>query len=87
MTGLPKRRESAVRISVGFQPHENIPKKYAPPLRVYIQGAFGIPVNSKGWVIGPDWINGAKYVIRGKPAESMQMAMQTMTAAQRSKQE
>jgi hypothetical protein len=41
--------------------------EYASPLRVYIQGAFGIPVNSIGWVVGPDWINSTKYVIRGKP--------------------
>jgi bla regulator protein BlaR1 len=61
--------------------------EYASPLRVYIQGAFGIPVNSIGWVVGPDWINSTKYVIRGKPPESMQRAMQTMTAAERSKQD
>src|ERR1700733_2766642 len=40
--------------------------EYAAPLRVFIQGAFGIPVNSIGWVIGPDWINSTRYVIHGK---------------------
>jgi len=59
--------------------------EYGPSLRVYIQGAFGIPVNSIGWVIGPDWINSAKYVIQGKPPESIREAMQTMTPAERSK--
>jgi hypothetical protein len=43
---------------------------FAMPLCVYIQSAFGIPVNSTGWVIGPDWINSAKYVIHGKPPET-----------------
>lgn len=61
--------------------------EYAPVLRVYIQGAFGIPINSKGWVVGPDWINSARYVIRGKPSEALQLAMQTMNAAERTKQE
>lgn len=59
------------------------PNEFAMPLRVYIQNAFGIPANSVGWVIGPDWINSAKYVIRGKPTDSMQKAMQTMTADER----
>jgi uncharacterized protein (TIGR03435 family) len=56
---------------------------YGMPLRVYIQSAFGIPVNSTGWVIGPDWISSAKYVIRAKPPDSIRDAMQTMTAEQR----
>lgn len=59
---------------------------FAMPLRIYIQSAFGIPVNSNGWVIGPDWINSAKYVIRGKPADSVQKAMQAMTAEERRRQ-
>ncbi|HEY4358580.1 MAG TPA: TIGR03435 family protein [Acidobacteriaceae bacterium] len=59
------------------------PNGFALPLRVYIQNAFGIPGNSTGWVIGPDWINSAKYVIKGKPSESMQQAMQAMTNEQR----
>jgi bla regulator protein blaR1 len=59
---------------------------YATPLRVYIQSAFGIPVNSIGWVIGPDWINSARYVIQGKPPDSIQKSMQTMTAEERRKQ-
>lgn len=58
----------------------------ASPLRVFIQGAFGIPVNSIGWVIGPDWINSARYVIHGKPSETVQRALQTMTAEERRKQ-
>ena len=60
--------------------------EYAPPLRVYIQSAFGIPVNSTGWVIGPDWINSARYVIQGKPPDSIGDAMQTMTPVQRRKE-
>jgi uncharacterized protein (TIGR03435 family) len=36
-------------------------------------------------VIGPDWINNARYVIQGKPPESIRDAMQTMSPAQRSK--
>ena len=52
------------------------PNGYAAPLRVYIQSAFGLPGNSIGWVIGPDWINSAKYVIRGKPSEAMQQVLQ-----------
>jgi uncharacterized protein (TIGR03435 family) len=59
---------------------------YCSPLRVYIQAAFGISPNTTGWVIGPDWISSAKYVIRAKTPDSIQTAMQTMTAAERKKQ-
>lgn len=59
---------------------------FARPLRVYIQSAFGLPVNSVGWVVGPDWVNSARYVIQGKPPESIEKAMQTMTAEERRKQ-
>jgi bla regulator protein BlaR1 len=38
----------------------------------------------EGWVFGPDWINTTKYVIHGKPPDSIRDAMQSMTAAQRS---
>jgi len=62
------------------------PNGYAMSLRVYIQSAYGIPVNSNGWVIGPDWIDSARYVIRGKPTESMQKDMQTMSVEERSQQ-
>ncbi|MGA7155809.1 MAG: TIGR03435 family protein [Acidobacteriaceae bacterium] len=57
------------------------------PLRQYIQIAFGIPGNTKGWVIGPDWINTTTYVIHGKPPDSVRGAMQSMTPAQRAKEE
>jgi uncharacterized protein (TIGR03435 family) len=60
--------------------------EYASPLRVYMQGAFGISVNSTGWMIGPDWINSTKYVLHGKPPDLIQKAMQTMTAEERKKQ-
>jgi hypothetical protein len=30
------------------------------------QEAFGIPVNTIGWVIGPDWINSTRYVTQAK---------------------
>lgn len=63
------------------------PNDFAMPLRVYIQIAFGIPSNSTGWVIGPDWINSATYVIHGKPPDSIRDAMQTMTPAERGKEE
>lgn len=61
-------------------------KGFAMPLRVYIQMAFGMPPNTIGSVIGPDWINNARYVIQGKPQDSIEIAMQTMTTAERSKE-
>ena len=61
------------------------PNDYAQPLRQYIQVAYGIPANSNGWVFGPEWVNSAKYVIRGKPSESEQVAMQAMTTQERSR--
>jgi uncharacterized protein (TIGR03435 family) len=54
-----------------------------PPLRFYIQQAFGISPNTVGRVIGPDWINSTRYVIQSKPPDSIRDAMQTMTAAER----
>jgi uncharacterized protein (TIGR03435 family) len=42
-------------------------------------------VNSNGWVIGPAWINSTRYVIQGKPPDSVRDAMQTMSPAERSK--
>jgi uncharacterized protein (TIGR03435 family) len=62
------------------------PNGYASPLRIYIQVAYGIPANSNGWVIGPDWISSAKYVIEGKPSEQSQKAMQTMTVEEKREQ-
>ena len=59
------------------------PSEYASPLRVRIQSAYGIPVNSTGWVIGPDWINSAKYVIQAKPPDSIRDASKTMTRPER----
>jgi len=53
---------------------------------MYIQEAFGIPVNTVGWVVGPNWINGAKYVIDGKPSDSMRDAMKDMTSEERQKE-
>ena len=61
-------------------------KGFAPPLRVYIQQAFGIPPNTIGWVVGPDWINSSRYVIQAKPPDSVRVAMQTMTPEERSKE-
>jgi len=57
-----------------------------PPLRGYIQSAFGIPPNAIGWVIGPDWINSASYMIQGKAPDSIRDAMQTMTPEERTKE-
>jgi len=62
------------------------PNGFAPPLRFYIQQAFGISPNIAGRVIGPDWINSAKFVIRGKPSESIATAMQNMPIAERMKE-
>jgi uncharacterized protein (TIGR03435 family) len=56
------------------------------PLRGYIQNAFGIPGNSIGWVIGPEWINSARYVIRAKPPDSIRDAMQKMSPEDRIKE-
>jgi uncharacterized protein (TIGR03435 family) len=61
-------------------------KGFATPLRDYIQMAFGISPNITGSLIGPDWINSARYVIQGKPPDSIEIAMQTMTTAERSKE-
>lgn len=63
------------------------PNGFRPPLRVYIQRAFGIPPNIIGRVIGPDWINSTKYAIQGKPPDSIRDVMQTMTNADRMKEE
>jgi len=52
---------------------------FAPPLRIYIQMAFGISPNSVARLIGPEWINDVKYVIQGKPPDSIRDAMQKMT--------
>jgi uncharacterized protein (TIGR03435 family) len=56
------------------------------PLRVYIQLAFGIPPNRTGCVLGPDWINNARYVIHAKPPDSIRDAMRTMTTAEGAKE-
>src|ERR1035437_9565647 len=61
-------------------------KGFATPLRFYIQGAFGISPNIIGRVIGPDWINSTRYVIQAKPPDSIRDAMQTMTPAERMKE-
>jgi len=54
-------------------------------LLVYIQSAFGVPANSNGLLIGPDWINNARYVIQTKPPDSIRDAMQKMTADEKRK--
>ncbi len=59
---------------------------FGPSLRVYIQTAFGISPNIMGRVVGPDWINSTRYVIQGKAPDSIRDAMQTMTTAERSKE-
>jgi bla regulator protein blaR1 len=63
------------------------PNDYHMPLRIYIQLAFGITGSTAGWVIGPDWISSAQYVIHGKPPDAIRDAMQTMTPAERGKTE
>ena len=62
------------------------PNGFGRPLRIDIQEAFGIPLNTIGWVIGPDWINGTKYVIQGKPPDSIRNAMQTMSNEEQQKE-
>jgi bla regulator protein BlaR1 len=59
---------------------------FAMPLRSYIQRAFGISPNIAGRVIGPDWINTARYVIQGKPPDARASAMQNMTIEERMKE-
>ena len=63
------------------------PSDYAMPLRQYIQIAFGLPGNATGLVFGPDWINSATYVIRGKPPDSIRDAMKTMSPAEQAREE
>jgi uncharacterized protein (TIGR03435 family) len=84
--------------AVTVEPSEQIPayevasirpwngEGFGIPLRGYIQNAFGIPGNSIGWVIGPEWINSAKYVIRAKPPDSIRDAMQKMSPEDRIKE-
>jgi uncharacterized protein (TIGR03435 family) len=55
-------------------------------LRLYIQESFGISPNIIGRVIGPEWINSARYVIQAKPPDSIRDAMKTMTPAERMKE-
>lgn len=59
---------------------------FAMPLRFYIQRAFGISPNIAGRIIGPDWINSARYVIQAKPPDAIASAMQNMTIAERMKE-
>jgi len=57
------------------------------PLRIYIQEAFGISPNTADWIIGPSWINTARYVFNGKPPDAVQDAMKDMTNDERQKEE
>ncbi len=61
-------------------------KGFGPPLRFYIQQAFGIPPNIIGRVVGPDWINSTRYVIQGMPPDSIRDAMKTMTTVEGAKE-
>jgi uncharacterized protein (TIGR03435 family) len=61
-------------------------KGFGMPLRLYIQEAFGISPNVTGSLIGPDWINSTRYVIQGKPPDSVREAMQAMTNEERKKE-
>jgi len=54
-------------------------KGFTMPFQAYIQIAFGIPPNRMGSVIGPKWIESARYAIQGKPPESVREALRTMT--------
>jgi uncharacterized protein (TIGR03435 family) len=63
------------------------PNDYAMPLRQYIQIAYGIPGNSKGWVFGPEWVNSATYVIHGKAPDAVRDAMKSMSREERGKEE
>jgi len=55
-------------------------------LRGYIQAAFGLPSNTVGLVLGPDWINNTRYMIQAKPPDSIRDAMQTMTSEEKSRE-
>jgi bla regulator protein blaR1 len=61
-------------------------KGFATPLRFYIDQAFGIPPNITARVVGPDWISNTRFVITSKPPDAIRDAMQTMTPAERSRQ-
>lgn len=59
---------------------------FGPSLRMYIQQAFGISPNTTGSVVGPDWINTARYAINGNPPDALRIAMKSMTDAERQQQ-
>jgi uncharacterized protein (TIGR03435 family) len=61
-------------------------KGFAFTLRMYILGAFGAEAQSSAQLIGPAWINTTKYVIQGKPPDSLQDAMKKMTVEERNAQ-
>lgn len=58
---------------------------FRPPLRVYIQQAFGISPNTTGWIVGPEWINNVRYAIDGKPPDSIRDAMKNMNNMEQQK--
>jgi uncharacterized protein (TIGR03435 family) len=63
------------------------PNTFALPLRLFIQNAFGLPVNAQGLVLGPAWIETTTYVIHGQPPDAIRHAMQSMSPADRSKEQ
>jgi bla regulator protein blaR1 len=56
---------------------------FATPLSFYIDQAFGIPPNITARVVGPDWINSTRFVIKSKAPDTIRDAMQHMTPAER----
>jgi bla regulator protein BlaR1 len=61
-------------------------KGFAIPLRFYIDEAFGIPPNITARVIGPDWINNMRFVIKSKAPDAIRDAMQAMSPAEQSRE-
>jgi uncharacterized protein (TIGR03435 family) len=53
---------------------------------MYVVAAFGTQHLSSEQVIGPDWIDKKRYVIQGKPSDSMREAMSKMTRKERLEQ-
>jgi len=62
------------------------PGGFGLSLRMYIQQAYGIPPATSGWVIGPDWIDKARYAINGRPPDAVRAAMQNMTNQEKDKE-
>jgi uncharacterized protein (TIGR03435 family) len=79
----PSEQMPAYEVATIKPAEANVP---GTPLRAYIQRAFGVSPNIIGSIIGPDWINSARYVIQGMPPDSIRDAMKTMTTVEGAKE-